>query len=244
MLLPVPVCLEILLAGLFLLWFTRRIKTGKILVSAGTLLLAAFSFGPFPDMLLQPLEYRYAPVFTVEKSSNAKWVVVLGGGHTTDPRLPATSIIGSSSLHRLVEGIRLKRMLPGGKLVLSGGKTFDPRPHAQITAEVALALGVDKHDLVLETSSKDTKDEAVFIKNIVKDDPFFLVTSASHMPRSMALFQKQGMHPLPAPTGHLVKRRADHGPGVFFPKANNLHKTETAVHEYLGRAWAEIRGQI
>ena len=30
---PLSICLEILFLGLFLLWFTRRQKTGKIIVS-------------------------------------------------------------------------------------------------------------------------------------------------------------------------------------------------------------------
>jgi len=36
-----------------------------------------------------------------------------------------------------------------------------------------------------ESESKDTKDEARLIKEMVGDDKFVLVTSASHMPRSV-----------------------------------------------------------
>ena len=109
---------------------------------------------------------------------------------------------------------------------------------------MALALGLDRSDLVLEEESKDTKDEARLVKHIVKKDRFILVTAASHMPRSMALFRKQGMNPIPAPTEHLVKKRQKVSPGLFFPGASNLRKVERAFHEYLGLVWGKIRGQI
>ena len=45
------------------------------------------------------------------------------------------------------------------------------------------------------------------VKEIVGKDKFILVTSASHMLRAMALFRKQGMEPIPAPTDYMVKER-------------------------------------
>lgn len=56
---PVSLCLELLLLGLFLLWFTRKQKTGKIIVSIGVILLGTLSYGAVSDILLQPLEYKY-----------------------------------------------------------------------------------------------------------------------------------------------------------------------------------------
>lgn len=53
--LPVPICVEILLLGLFLLWFTRKQKAGKIVVSIGVVLLAALSYGFISNILIWPL---------------------------------------------------------------------------------------------------------------------------------------------------------------------------------------------
>jgi uncharacterized SAM-binding protein YcdF (DUF218 family) len=60
----------------------------------------------------------------------------------------------------------------------------------------------------------------------------------------MALFQKLGMKPIPAPTDHWVKERKGISPYAFFPRADALRKAELAFHEYLGLAWAKLRGQI
>jgi uncharacterized SAM-binding protein YcdF (DUF218 family) len=107
-------------------------------------------------------------------------------------------------------------------------------------------LGVDRQNLILETLSKDTEDEARFIHKIVGKDPFVLVTSASHMPRSMALFKKLGMQPIAAPTDYGLREGQEEAlnPGMFFPNVGELVNTETAVYEYLGLAWAKLRGKI
>lgn len=150
----------------------------------------------------------------------------------------------SVSLVRLVEGIRLQKVLPGSKLILSGGSPFDPVPNAKVMADVALALGVKEEDIILESLSRDTKDEAQGVLNVVGGDRFVLVTSASHMPRSVALFEHLGMRPIPAPVGHHVKARLGMSPAMFFPKAGGLLKAQMAVHEYLGLVWARMRGHI
>ena len=119
-----------------------------------------------------------------------------------------------------------------------------PAENAKIMANVAMAMEVDKQNLILEPSSKDTKDQARLIKELVGKDSFVLVTSASHMPRSLALFEKQGMKPIPAPTGYGVKQRQGQSPKMFFPRAHTLLEAETAFYEYLSMAWAKIRGEM
>jgi len=241
---PMSIFLMLLALGLIFLWFTRRQRTGKVLVTVCFVLLAVLSYGGFSDNVLGPLEYQYPPVLKPQRVSGVKWVVVMGGGHDSDPEIPITSRIDESAAVRLMEGVRLQRLLPESKLVLSGGPVFEPVPHARIMADVARAIGVDKNSIVLQTRSRDTKDEARLIREIVGEDQFILVTSASHMPRSMAMFKKLGMDPIPAPTDYWVKERQAMSPSMFFPSAGNLRKVENAVHEYLGLMWAKIRGQV
>jgi uncharacterized SAM-binding protein YcdF (DUF218 family) len=242
--LPVSVCIEVLLLGIILLWFTRLQKTGKVIVTIGVILLTSMSYGPVSEALLGPLEYKYPPLLNSDHLTQVKWVVVLGNGHISNPKIPVTSRILSSALYRMVEGIRLYRQRPGRKLILTGGAIFDPVSHARVLADMAQAVGINKQDLVLEEHSMDTKDEAKFVKALVGNDKFILVTSAVHMPRSMALFRNQGMDPIPAPTDFLVKKGQRFGPGIFFPGAGELVRTERAVYEYLGMAWARLRRQM
>ncbi|MFA5180114.1 MAG: hypothetical protein WC405_02235 [Syntrophales bacterium] len=62
-----------------------------------------------------------------------------------------------------------------------------------------------------------------------------------HMPRSMALFHKLGMDPIPAPTEYIVVRQSHVHPRAFFPVADSLHKMEAAIHEYMGLIWMHIQ---
>lgn len=249
---PVPLCLELLLLGLVFLWFTRRQRAGKILVSLATGLLLVCSYAFFPNLALRPLEQKYPPVSDSTAAQTqghlearaGNLVVVLGGGIISDPRLPLTSQIRADTLYRLLEGVRLYRAAPGRKLILSGGKVFSSISEAQIMARVARIMGVPSQDIMLEPASRDTEEEARFIKPLVGREKFFLVTSASHLPRSMAMFQKQGMAPVPAPAGYRVAEADGLTPIVFFPSSRNLEKVGIALHEYLGLAWAWLRGEI
>ena len=74
-------------------------------------------------------------------------------------------------------------------------------------------------------------------------EPFALVTSASHMSRSMALFRKQGLNPIAAPTEHIVKYHQRRDPRYYLPSSGSMVVINRAIHEYLGRAWAWLRGQ-
>ncbi len=244
LLFPVTICLGSLLLGLFLFFLARRKKAGTFLLLFSVLVLGLLSFDPVSDSLLRPLEYRYPPLVNTQIIRNVKWVVVLGGGHTSDPALPEISQLSHASLARLMEGIRLYRELPGSKLILSGGKPFERVADAEIMARVAVDMGAKREDLVLEEVSKDTEEEAHLIGQIVARERFALVTSASHMPRAMALFKNLGMDPVPAPTDYLVKESERTNPGRFYPRAENLHKAERAFYEYLGLGWSKLRGRI
>jgi len=93
--------------------------------------------------------------------------------------------------------------------------------------------------LILEEISKDTEEEAGLIQRIVGRERFILITSASHILRSMALFERLDLNPIPAPTDHLVKEYQEIASGDFFPSAGGLRKAERAFDEYLGLAWAD-----
>lgn len=249
---PVPLCLGLFIVGLMLLFFTRKQKAGKLIISMGAVLFTVLSYTAIPDMLLSPLEYQYSPLNLSttadarnDKSiSSVRWIVVLGGGHIYDPKIPITSQVSGASLVRLIEAIRLYKKIPGSKLILSGGKVFELTSEAETMAEIAKSIGVDQEDLLLESDSKDTVDQARLIKPMVGDDEFILVTSAAHMPRSMAMFEKLGMYPIPAPAGHLTNESQNTNPDAFFPGPEGFYRMECAFHEYLGYIWAKLRGQI
>lgn len=256
---PLPVILSFLISGVIFLCLTKRQRPGKILITIGTIIFILFTYGPIPALLTLPLERKYdaATIVNLNKPDSsrllgsAKYIVVLGGGISFDPSIPEASQLSGSSLIRLVEGIRLHREFPNTKLVLSGWQGSGPMPEAVVMSQVAQALGVKPESMVIDMDAQDTEAQARIIKAIVKQDRFVLVTSALHLPRALALFRKQGMDPLPGPVGHLVKKSPEpgkSGPAVhlegFLPSIHALLMSTKAVHEYLGLAWAGLRGLI
>ena len=240
---PVPLCLEILLLGLGLLCLSKWQKTGRAVVFLGIFLLAAISTDWLPDRALLPLESRHSPV-RLESAANStvEWVVVLSGGLKTDPELPMRLRSEDSTLARLVEGIVQYRHHPGSKLLLSGGGEQEP-PAAEVMARTALALGVPEQDLALETRSRDTKDQAELLRERVGEEPFVLVTSASHMPRSVYLCRQQGLQPVPAPAHFMNEAAEKRVAWDYFPSYEDIAKAQRAVYEYLGLAWSWLREQ-
>jgi uncharacterized SAM-binding protein YcdF (DUF218 family) len=241
---PLPFCMLLSVTGLLLLWFTARQKTGKWLVSIGTLLLLLCSYGVVSERLLAPFENRY-PVYQPEEglAAGIKYVVVLGGGHVSDERLPCSSRATDDTLKRLVEAVRIQRSIPGAQLVLSGGSWIDPVSDARVMAGVAEGLGVRKEEMVLEEESRDTREEVLVLKPMIGTNRFVLVTSASHMPRSMALFRREGLEPIPAPADHLV-REMPLEISRFFPHPKDLYKAHRAAYEAMGLVWGRLRGEL
>ena len=255
---PLPFCLLISFLGLFFLWRGKRVLTGKILTTLGLVGLTIMSYNPVSRVLNTPLNCKYEAYSSNQLKKTGtevgaknlsplpfvKYVVVLAGGHKSDPNIPATSQLSGHSLIRLVEGVRILRQNPGARLILSGGGFVDPVPEAAVMAQVSLFMGVSKDDMIIESTSNDTKDQARLIKPIVGTAPFVLVTSAIHMPRSMALFQSFGMNPIPGPAGSTSRVKTPFSPLDLFPSVSPLEDTTEAVHEYLGLMWGRLKGQI
>lgn len=242
-LLPLPLFWILLITG-YLLFIRKKIYAAKIITGAAVLLLILVSTPFVPQMLVKNLENRY-PVFEAEKIDKTiqpVHILVLGGGHTNDDRLPATGKLSESALTRLTEGIRIHRDIPGSRLITSAfGKTV---PHAKVLADAAVLLGVDPSMIDMQTQPKNTWMEATEYKRLFGDtNQLILVTSAIHIPRAVYLFEKAGLKPIPAPTGYMVKKDKKRSFDFWLPSSGNIERTEAAIHEYLGMLWYKIGGK-
>jgi uncharacterized SAM-binding protein YcdF (DUF218 family) len=79
-----------------------------------------------------------------------------------------------------------------------------------------------------------------------------LVTSAMHMPRSLGIFQRQGIEAIPAPTDFLITEQEIEEPDTtpeatilsLLPDADRLRNTTRAIKEYLGMVIYRLRGWL
>ena len=249
---PLIACMILLFVGIGLSFSRKRKRLGLTLAVLATIILYALSTSVVSDAILRPIETLYSPLavppplsdYNDPERNRIRWVVVLGGGHTWDEGLPPVSRLTRETFIRLMEGIRIFKSIPGSRILLSGGTYREPKSDAEAMAIVAGMMEVPQHRILLEVDSKDTFDQAVLIRPIVGSDPFILVTSAAHMPRSMAVFRKNGMNPIAAPADFLVCKKASPLFMRLLPHPVDLWKSDRAVYEYVGLAWYRLTGKI
>jgi uncharacterized SAM-binding protein YcdF (DUF218 family) len=246
-LMPLPFAAALLVAGVVLLGTSRR-TLGRWLATAGVGVLLLFSTNRFSIGLLEPLEVRYSAIPELVAGAplppalaRCRLVVVLGSGHTPMAGVAATAQLSPSGLGRLTEGVRLLRLLPEARLVVSGPADPGERSHAAVLAAAATALGVDPRRITLLETALDTEDESRAIARIAAGQPVALVTSAWHMPRAMRLFRKAGVDALPCPADYIAR-----GDGKFRWLAlrfdtESLERSTLAVHEWIGMCWLRLR---
>lgn len=250
LLMPLPLAMLLMVLGFVLLWrvarktgdkttseSTRGVqrKAGMSLLVTGFLIICLAGNGTISRCLVAPLEQVYPPYAGQPISA----VLVLGSYHRSAPGLPVSSFLENDALYRLAEGIRIALEHEAIPLVLSGYNFNDEMSQAEAYRLVALSLGFPEQRIILLESGRDTSEEMQGMRNIIGDQPFALVTSAYHMPRSMASAKRYSLQPVAAPTWHKVKPSEDSEIDLwtFFPSPKALMISSRAVHEYLGISW-------
>jgi len=238
---PLSISLFFGLIALYALMSSR--KTLAIFsLSVSLLVTWAASFNPVGNFLMRDHEARY-PAFQYKEDIEVDVVHVLGGGHMESKRFAGGAQLSSSSLARVVEGIRVAQLYPDARLVFSGYAGYigvNKQPNAEVAKAVAVSLGIDEERIDLLTEAKDTREEAIDVEDFVHEGRLILVTSASHMPRAVTIFKQESLNPIPAPTYFLGAEETSN----FFPTYRALQKTERYVYEQVGLAWVALKGWL
>jgi uncharacterized SAM-binding protein YcdF (DUF218 family) len=225
-----------LLLFLALVLIMLKNKWGKRLLIFTLVLFYLLSITPVSNSLLRLLENRYPSLEAPPEG--IKYVVVLGGGTLNrETRLPTTSRLNASSTARLLEGIRLFKQIEDGVLVTSGGSSKNiPIEDLSCyqTKRLAIMLGIEEDKIIQICDSRDTYEEAKDVKGVVENEPFLLVTSAFHMPRSVYLFEKLGMNAIPAPCDFKGQSKYNYSYSPFLPITGHLSNSSLAIKEYIG----------
>ncbi len=231
---PSGIALVLFVLGLMsACWWRSRRLTPWLLGAAG-LVMVVFSSGMTAAALMSPLEYRYPTLADPRQHPEARHIVVLTGWATDDPEMPLTGRLGTSTTYRVLLALELHRDRPDCDVVVSG----DPVT-AKVMGESLVKLGVPATQLRLENGSTTTAESAAHLPSFVGPEKFFLVTSAGHMPRTLAVFAKAGLAAIPAPTDHQMPK--DWRKAEIMPSPNLLEISDLAVHEYLGTLLYRMR---
>jgi len=206
--------------------------------------------------LARSLEWRNLPP---ESPPQAEIIVLLGGGtEPGDPPRPMAEVNAAGD--RILYAAKLYQdgaspiiLVSGGNVDFSSDRNSTP---AEEMTELLTLIGVPEEAIWQQPNSQNTYEDALYSAEILAEngiDEIILITSALHMPRSKALFEKQGITVIPAPTDFTV---TEHNWGATFnphlgefviyvlPNASALNLTTNVLKEYIGMAVYSLRGWL
>ena len=226
------------------------------LITTALVILWLSSTTGFSHLLARSLEWRYP---TPDEIPAADVIVVLGGG-TEPAAYPRPSVEVNGAGDRVLyaaalykEGKAVHILLSGGNISWLNEGTTTP---AEDMASILIAIGIPEEALWLETISQNTYENALYSKEILAKNEIeriLLVTSALHMPRAVALFEKQGIEVVPVPVDFSItedESPQDHGSNLqskiinVIPQAGNLSLTTNAMKEYIGYFIYKLQGWL
>ena len=199
-----------ILAGVLglILGSTRFARAGRVLMAGAIVALAAFLLTPLGALLLWPLEDRF-PQPPAGMPAPAG-IIVLGGALDTEKSEARGQVYFTTDAARMTAGIELARRYPSARLVFTGGSAgllIQERAEAIGARKLWLSLGVPEERMTFEKKSRNTWENALFTRDLVKPKPgetWLLVTSAWHMPRSVGIFKHLGFDVIPYPVAYLT----------------------------------------
>lgn len=234
-----------LLTGVILLW-SRWWRLGRLILALATSFVLVISVFPIGSIAIGELENRFPLVKVLP--TRVDGVVVLGG-----ILLPALTeyrdqIAIGGNIERLFAFADLSRRFPGAKLVFTGGTGsiwHAEKKESGIVGKVLSDLGVELSRVTLESESRNTAENAVFTKRLMKpsqEEVWILVTSASHMPRAVGCFRKAGWNIIPYPVDY-GSSKLEFSEFFSFRFVSSMRKFDRAIHEWLGLASYRIMGK-
>lgn len=242
---PTNLLILLLFVASVLLW-KNKIKQAKrlfIILSGIVLVIGLFPVG---EWLLYPLESKYK-ANPKPKLEQVDGIIVLGGSIDVTRSTMWQQTVTNDSAERLLASLQLIKKYPNAKLVYTGGSgslTNQKNKGADIAMQFYKEHGLDVEKMIFERDSRNTSENVIFTKNLVKpqeSEKWLLVTSARHMPRSMAIFCKSRWSVVPYPVDFRTK--AEELLRIDWNFNAHLMNLNIGIKEWVGRLAYSIMGR-
>ena len=244
---PIVWVMALLILGLVLtrhLRKERRFRIGWFVMLLGVLLLLSLSLRPIANILVYSLECQYRPASS-EILKTLDTVVVLGAGSYPSGGLRTEAELSGATYSRLYNGVKAFKQSDANLLALCGGSIGDPECDAEVMKAVAVYMGVPSDNILTETQSNNTMENAVRLAALLpagKRKCIGFVTSATHMLRAEKVFRKQfpEYKIVPVPTNYMYDKTV-WSINQAIPSAGAFEQGTIAIHEWIGILWYSIR---
>ena len=171
-------------------------KTGRFTVRTTLVILVwivAYELVAAP-ILVNPMVNQLEKLYVLDEPCAAgSHVVVLSGGVDSRARsVDSFERMTPATFVRATEASRIIAKEPDTKLIVSGGALYRVA-EAEVIAQYLTTLGVPEKNLILESESRNTHENAVNVAAILASQdvqgPVRLVSSAMHMHRAYKSFE-------------------------------------------------------
>lgn len=202
----------------------------------GLLLLYAASTFVVADFLFAYLENSGIKK-QAQQAKSADAIVVLSG-MMVHVNSTAGPVAEWADADRFFSGVDLYQAGKAPRLIFTGGLLpwdKNSQTEGQVLSALARRLGVPGESIRVTGEAQNTEQEARAVKTLMgQEQKILLVTSAFHMPRAAALFEREGFAVEAFPVDYKVRARTM-TPMDFLPDPHALGLTNIFVREGIGR---------
>ncbi|MFT6303174.1 MAG: uncharacterized SAM-binding protein YcdF (DUF218 family) [Pseudomonadales bacterium] len=177
-------------------------------------------------------------------------VVLLSGGVGSRAQtVDSIELMSPATFVRATEASRIIAKEPDAKLIVSGGVMYRI-PEAEVIARYLTSLGVPEENLILESKSRNTYENAVNVATMLATEdvqgPVRLVTSAMHMHRAFKSFELalSGTDISICPISVDFKGLPDLQLYGWMPQMTALIKFDHMLHELVALLMYRLKGWI
>ena len=234
----------ILICVLIALIFRNKAKVLKPFLYMAFILLLVFCNNALYTFVVEKWEVK--PTAPANFKAKYDFAIVLGGMASENPVTKKLHV--GSAIDRILTAISLYHKNQVNKIVITGGSgtlTRQEAKEAPAMENFCIEMGVAKEDIIIESESRNTYENAIFTKRKIgiPGNKVLLITSATHMRRSIGCFKKQGFKfdALSADPSGEPKLFID---DFFLPKAEPLMKWNYLIKEWIGYIAYKMAGYI
>lgn len=244
----------VVLALLFIL--LRKISLSQRFLLIAIVNLAFIGYLPSSEFVLRALE-NTAPRVNVAQLTNGDLggVIVLGGAiEGGDIAIDRGEVSIYSSAERVTKAFELLRKYPNLPLIFSGySGRVNPKGISEADAfkQLIQEQGLDSAPVHYENQSRNTYENVLYVKPMMaqlglkneqgSSKPWLVITSASHMYRSLKIFEKQGIEVFALPVDYQTAYRLQ---WTAFDLVEGAQNWNRALHELIGLLAYWITGKI
>jgi len=208
---------------------------------------------PTSEIFLRPLENAISKIDIGKLSADEIGGIIILGGAIEGGEIAVDrgEISIYSSAERVTKAFELIRKYPDVPFIFTGfSGRITPRGVSEADAfkQLIQEQGLAGRDGYYENQSRNTYENVILIKPMIAEiekgrpaKPWLLVTSASHMYRSVQIFQKQGLNVIPIPVDYQTANSLQWTAFDLVGGAQNWNKL---AHEIIGLFAYWITGKI